>query len=984
MKKNIISIIGLSLLITSSLVSTPTSALGNLSYFEDMTDYANFMRIYLAICPALESGVNPTSTMPRNKQQIAKKICTSEIKEQVKRNLSFLIGINIYGSIDLKQSYYNLPGSRIEKVRAEFKDDSTKYLGFSTTVYESIGLFNADTWKLLPDQSKTTNTSVDKLLNSISQSDIQGAVDRIFNSCASYSQKDFKLCNDLLNIQEPDKNHNIFNPYNLSSIYLQQLYFNMHTNAINNGISSIPVHLTFSGFNDDFRQNILQPTLDFGNGFNFNFAEISPDTTALSKVKTHLVPGGSGFIIDQFATIATNAAEGMYTGIATWFLNIRLETISDPNVKAVWQSFRNIANVIFIIIFLMVILSQITNLGLSNYQLKRILPKMLVAIILVNLSFYITQAAVDISNLLGQGLYKILVDTSQLAGGFTDQYAVYTSKQGSIGDILNILLLIIASFLAVIATLINILLLTIRDAVVIILIITSPFALVSGLSPQLHKIHRTWWKALFNVTSIYPIASFLVGGAILVDQIIMSGQDGVIMFLTAKLALFGSLVVIPFIIINTMRKIDSAVKVGGVGSIMSSPLVHDIGSNPVDAGIKSKKLFDSSGIGQFRIKQKQQKKLFKNATRGGRFWAKTSLQAQQQLQKQRADFANNFTQQEASQIIDALYNGDDLNLPPNLRIKYQTFRDKTVSRKEIALSLAIAYTQDNTSLQQTQPATVLKAMSIARDNKATQAEMQDVTNNVMKKLDEKGDFRSIGIIKATNIHNQSYGKFDQKLLQQADQQSHKVTDPQVKTYHDLIAQHTEEALAGKGLFNNVQSGALEKLTPNTIPKNSIANEVFIKHLDTNPSARNVVLNNYHKLSADTQTILGAPPKLIDKLRQQQATINSEYENLSKDINDTDVQTLYYINHLKGLYNQARNNYNTSNEPTQKSRHQQRMQDLFDQINDEQLKLNDHEDATDNKAKMIESEQTRINSYVNSAEILKQNIMNAIKFQNDIK
>lgn len=1003
-------------IILTIYIPSQASALGSLSYFEDAVNYAHFMRIYLGVCPEIERSGDISShsstTIPKNKRDIAAKICTSEIKADVQRNLKFLIAINIYGSIDLKRPDYNLPGAKIEDIRAEFKDDATKVLSFSTTIYKTIGLFNRDTWHLLVDRSKSENTNVTNLLNNINEADLQLAVEKIFQSCESINSTDFKLCNDLLNIQEPDKNHNIFNPYNLNSIYLQQMFFNMHTNATN-GADAIPVNIPFKTFNDEFRRNILQPTLDFGNNFNFNFSEIQPDRTALSKVKTHFVPGGSGFIIDQFAEMATRAAEGMYTSIATWFLNIRLETISDPSVKEVWQAFRNIANIIFIIMFLVVIISQISNIGLSNYAIKRMLPKLIIAVMLVNLSFYITQAVIDMSNLLGKGVYQLLVDTSKISGGFMDQYGVYTSKQGEIGDILNILLLIVAGFLAIIATLINILLLTIRDAIVIILIITSPFALVSGLSPQMQKLHDTWWKMLFNMASIYPITSFLVGGAILVDQIIMSGQDGMIMFLTAKLALFGSLVVIPFIILNAMRKIDSAIKVGGTGSIMNIPFVFDIGPDPVSTGLKTKKLFDKTGIGRLRAEQKQQRRLIKRASRTGQFWTRASLNAQHQLSKQRTDFAKNFNQSEAEELINNLYYGNDSFSSAHLRIKYNNFYNKGTNPKEIALALAMSYAQDNDSQRQSNPENILKAMNVARQNGATQAELHDATTNIIKKLDEKGDFRSLGILNANFEYNQSYGKLNSKLLHQADQLSHTISDSTVKKYHDLITKHTGTAMKDKGLFNKLQSGNMENLTPQTIPKGTVANEIFIQYLQNNPSTRDTLIENYHKLSAETQQLLGVPTQLLSALqRPPHPTPNTQAQSSVSQVNignqpsspnnlqpsgQQRIQQLrqQYQSSLADEERKYRQKYakesTNLDDPdlARKARDyaQNKLQPLFDEIHDAEEAIEfdiaiDDSIISQSDHKSAASDTT--SQAYDSLEAIKQSIIDSIKANNDIK
>ena len=56
---------------------------------------------------------------------------------------------------------------------------------------------------------------------------------------------------------------------------------------------------------------------------------------------------------------------------------------------------------LFIILLLVVIFSQITGVGIDNYGIKKILPKLIIAAILINLSYWICVAFVDLSNILG-------------------------------------------------------------------------------------------------------------------------------------------------------------------------------------------------------------------------------------------------------------------------------------------------------------------------------------------------------------------------------------------------------------------------------------------------------------------------------------------------------------------------------------------------------------------------------------------------------
>lgn len=90
-----------------------------------------------------------------------------------------------------------------------------------------------------------------------------------------------------------------------------------------------------------------------------------------------------------------------------------------------WSRFRDFANIVFIILILIVIFSQLTGYGIDNYGIKRMLPRIIAAAILVNLSFLICQIAVDLSNIIGISLKGLLAPQS-----FDNSYA--TGVDGSI------------------------------------------------------------------------------------------------------------------------------------------------------------------------------------------------------------------------------------------------------------------------------------------------------------------------------------------------------------------------------------------------------------------------------------------------------------------------------------------------------------------------------------------------------------------------
>lgn len=88
---------------------------------------------------------------------------------------------------------------------------------------------------------------------------------------------------------------------------------------------------------------------------------------------------------------------------------------NETTVFAAWRIFLGITNLIFVAVFLLVIFSYITGWGLSNYNIKSTLPRYIIAVLLVNLSFWICSLAIDISNVLGRTTQALLVDITPVS-----------------------------------------------------------------------------------------------------------------------------------------------------------------------------------------------------------------------------------------------------------------------------------------------------------------------------------------------------------------------------------------------------------------------------------------------------------------------------------------------------------------------------------------------------------------------------------------
>ena len=251
-----------------------------------------------------------------------------------------------------------------------------------------------------------------------------------------------------------------------------------------------------------------------------------------------------GWIVCPIVRGSTGVVVGLYNFMQANFLNIKSDQLFSNSGKGQeafkhWVAFRDIANIFFVIMIAIIIFSQVTGVGISNYGIKKMLPKIIIYAILVNISWYIVVIAIDISNIVGSTLFKWLSndgnwsfssdvqkETSPVEGILTGTAATGALIAAGVTAALvggaTILLFIASAALAVVMT---VFILMIREAAVIVLVVTSPLAFVAGLLPNTEGIFKKWIKLTKNMLMIYPICSLIVGGALFVSNLLYGVVD---------------------------------------------------------------------------------------------------------------------------------------------------------------------------------------------------------------------------------------------------------------------------------------------------------------------------------------------------------------------------------------------------------------------------------------------------------------------------
>lgn len=243
------------------------------------------------------------------------------------------------------------------------------------------------------------------------------------------------------------------------------------------------------------------------------------------------------WILCPVLNILATVTEGVYVDAIAPNLEMQADLMGD-DTRSVWVDIRNYANIAFVIVFLVVIFSQVTGVGLDNYNVKKILPKLIIVAVLVNLSFIICQIAVDVSNIVGASIYDLFnnisievpTNTATSIASFAKGVAAWVTT-GAVAFVgINFLVnntaiwvvpLILFMIGAVISVLFFAILLGVRKAGIIILVVLSPIAIVCYALPNTKKVYDRWFKILTSLLLLYPICGALVGGGEFASKLLL-------------------------------------------------------------------------------------------------------------------------------------------------------------------------------------------------------------------------------------------------------------------------------------------------------------------------------------------------------------------------------------------------------------------------------------------------------------------------------
>lgn len=302
----------------------------------------------------------------------------------------------------------------------------------------------------------------------------------------------------------------------------------------------------------------------------------SPNSVTIDKrsetVKTEghksCVLDGVGWIICPVTNFLADGMDNIFN-ILTGFLEVRpIQTGQNNALFRAWSYMRSFANVAFVIAFLIIIYSQITNMGISNYSVKKMLPRLIIAAILVNLSYLICALLVDVSNILGYSIQDVFNSIREGLVGDEGNTWELTSWRSITSFILTggvatagiatfiianswagaLFLLLPALVSCIIAALIALVILVGRQALITILVIISPLAFVAYLLPNTEKLFEKWKSAFMTMLILFPAFSIVFGGSQMAAAVIIQNANSIMTVILAMTVQVAPLFITPLLI----------------------------------------------------------------------------------------------------------------------------------------------------------------------------------------------------------------------------------------------------------------------------------------------------------------------------------------------------------------------------------------------------------------------------------------------------
>lgn len=209
-------------------------------------------------------------------------------------------------------------------------------------------------------------------------------------------------------------------------------------------------------------------------------------------------------------------------------LTVGEEKYRDDDLKESWAAVRNIAYSLLILVMLIMVIG--TALGFSvvdAYSVKKSLPRLVIAVMFIALSWEITGFMIQLSNDFGRGMLGIIssplsVDPGNAGLTLEDMFSPTFGGAAATAGAATVIgvaiatpgtMAIVGSFLmtASLIILTALLVLIARQLFILALIIFLPIAIIAWIFPGNDKLWKLSWGTFTKLLLMFPLITALIG-----------------------------------------------------------------------------------------------------------------------------------------------------------------------------------------------------------------------------------------------------------------------------------------------------------------------------------------------------------------------------------------------------------------------------------------------------------------------------------------
>lgn len=233
------------------------------------------------------------------------------------------------------------------------------------------------------------------------------------------------------------------------------------------------------------------------------------------------------------------------------------------NLHLAWSSIRLIASIVLVILLLVMVLSEAIGGPFDAYTVRKVLPRIVAAVILMQISWAMFTWVITAVDYLGKGLADIMY---QPFGGTAHMnlYALMTHAHISsttagtfswialigvvIAAALALPFVIAAVLTAIVALLTGLLVLIFRKIIIIMALIFAPLALVMWVLPGTQKYFKLWQDNFMKTLFMFPIVVALIAAGRIFAYVsaFQNTSSGTLLnFLIVLVGFFGPLFLLP-------------------------------------------------------------------------------------------------------------------------------------------------------------------------------------------------------------------------------------------------------------------------------------------------------------------------------------------------------------------------------------------------------------------------------------------------------